>query len=183
MSPSIYTDRLELTPMTPAFLQASLRGDLGTAEREIQLSIPSDWPDYPFVLELRLEQLAAEPELQPWLLRAISLRSSRQMAGYIGFHTAPGADYLKDWSPGGVEFGFRIFEPYRRQGYAREASLALMQWARDIHGVTSFVLSISPDNRPSQQLAAGLGFVRIGSHVDEIDGIEDVLVLNHPAMG
>jgi RimJ/RimL family protein N-acetyltransferase len=97
------------------------------------------------------------------------------MAGFIGFHTAPGADYLQPYSPEAVEFGFTVFPPYRRRGYAREASSALMQWAHQRHGVTRFVLTIRPDNNASQTLAASLGFVRIGSHVDEIDGLEDIL--------
>lgn len=51
-------------------------------------------------------------------------------------------------------------------------------WARDHHGVASFVLSISPGNQASQAPATGLGFTRVGGHVDELDGPEDVLVLD-----
>ena len=163
--------------MTPAFLRASLRGDLVEAEEHIGLRLPTTWPDIPAVLALRLEQLEGDPALQPWLLRAVGLRSSREMVGHIGFHTSPGAPYLEQWSPGGVEFGFGICREHRRRGYAREAAVALMQWARDHHGVTSFVVTISPSNEPSQRLASNLGFVRVGAHVDEVDGPEDVLVL------
>lgn len=99
------------------------------------------------------------------------------MIGHIGFHTAPGAEYLRSWSPGAVEFGFGVFSPYRRQGYAREASLALMRWAHSVHGVKKFVVSIGPDNIASQALAAQLGFNRIGSQMDELDGVEDILEL------
>jgi hypothetical protein len=35
-------------------------------------------------------------------------------------------------------------------------------------------MSIRPDNVPSQAVAAQLGFVRGGSHVDEVDGLEQV---------
>lgn len=104
------------------------------------------------------------------------------MVGHIGFHDKPGADYLREWNPGGVEYGFTIFPAHRRNGYAREASLALMQWARELHGVTGFVVTISPDNVASRALVAGLGFVRVGSHLDEVDGVEDVLVLNSTAV-
>jgi len=97
------------------------------------------------------------------------------MVGHIGFHAAPGAEYFRPFSPGAVEFGFTVFPDFRRQGYAREASLALMRWARQTHQVTKFVLSIRPDNAISQALAAQLGFVRVGTHLDEIDGLEDVL--------
>jgi len=175
---AIRTNRLDLIPMTPAFLRASLSGDLAEAGRHVGLTLPKTWPDIQPVLTLRLEQLESDPRLQPWLLRAIGLRSNREMVGHIGFHTSPGADYLEQWSPGGAEFGFTIFPPHRRKGYAREASLALMQWARAVHDVSSFVVTISPSNTPSLALVAGLGFVRVGAHLDEVDGPEDVLALN-----
>ena len=53
--------------------------------------------------------------------------------------------------------------------------MALMRWAHEDHGVTRFVLSIRPDNTASQNLAASLGFARIGSQRDEVDGLEDIL--------
>ena len=172
----IVSERLRLISMTPAFLRASLQGRLNEAEEELRLSLPAGWPgDAADVLSLRLAQLESKPVLQPWLLRAMVLREANNTIGHIGFHTAPGASYLEPYSPGGVEFGFTVYSPFHRQGYAREASLALMHWARSTHGVQKFVLTISPDNIPSQALAAQLGFIRIGSHVDEIDGLEDVL--------
>ena len=103
------------------------------------------------------------------------LRERGVMVGHIGFHTAPGAEYLRPYAPGGVEFGFTVFPAFRRQGYAREASRALMSWANQDYGVTRFVLTVGPDNVASQALAAQLGFVRIGSHIDEVDGLEDIL--------
>lgn len=174
---TLQSQRLDLIPMTPAFLRASLAGDLREAEEQIRATLPADWPCIRDVLLLRLQQLEADPTLQPWLLRAISLRECRTIIGYIGFHSAPGPEYLRLWSPDAVEFGFAIFPAHRRQGYAAEASRALMQWAHHVHGVTRFVMTIDPNNLPSQNLAASLGFKRIGSHVDEEDGIEDVLAL------
>jgi ribosomal-protein-alanine N-acetyltransferase len=176
MTSSIESERLALISMTPAFLRASLEGKLHEAEKQLGLGLPAEWPgEHVDVLSLRLKQLDEDPSLQPWLIRAMALRESRVMVGTIGFHSAPGADYLRRFSPEAVEFGFTVFPPYRRQGFAREASLALMRWARRTHGVKSFVLSIRPDNAPSRALAAQLGFVRIGSHLDEVDGLEDVL--------
>jgi len=172
----IYTERLVLVPMTPRFLRASLDGDLETAETEIGLSAPRAWPDVPDILVLRLWQLEADAELQPWLLRAMGLRSSGEMVGHIGFHAAPGAKYLEEWCPGGIELGFTVFRAHRRKGYAREASLSLMEFARQQSAVTGFVLSIAPGNLPSRSLAQSLGFSRVGSHLDEVDGPEDVFV-------
>ena len=175
MISSIHSERLDLVPLTPAFLRAMLGHDLAEAERTLGFPLPDGLLDSMDVMALRLEQLEADPSLQPWLLRALVLRDSQVMVGHIGFHTAPDAEYLQPYAPGGVEFGFTVYPPFLRQGFAREASKALMGWAHKMHGVTRFVMTIRPDNLPSQALAAGLGFMRIGSHIDEVDGLEDIL--------
>jgi len=172
----IQTERLDLISFTPAFMRASLRRDRAEAERLLGVPLPADWPgECERLLTMRLGQIDEDPAVGPWLVRAMVLRDERAMVGNIGFHTAPNPDYLLPYSPGAVEFGFSVDEPYRRRGYAREASLALMRWAHDVHGVTKFIMTISPENVASQSLAAGLGFVRIGSHIDEVDGLEEIL--------
>lgn len=172
---AIVTPRLELIELTPAFLRAGLAGDWEEASRVLGARVPPDAACFQDVMGLRLKQLEENPAAQPWLLRAIVRREAREMAGGIGFHTPPGADYLRAWSPEAVEFGFQVFPAHRRQGYAREAAVALMEWAHRTHQVTAFVLTIAPGNAASQTLAAQLCFRRIGSHMDEIDGEEDVL--------
>lgn len=173
----IHSERLDLIPLSPAFLRASLELDLAEATSLLGAELPAEWPDHPPLLRLRLKQLEAEPTLEPWLLRAMVLRSHRIMIGHIGFHEAPNPEHLREISPGAAEFGFSVYPPFRRQGYAREASIAIMDWARREQSVTRFILTIEPNNLPSQSLAAQLGFVRIGSHIDEVDGLEDILEL------
>ena len=173
-TPVISSKRLDLIPLTPAFLQAALRGDSTTAESLLGLAIPSEWFAEQRLIQLRLSDLQQNSALQPWLLRAIGLRHQHVMVGHIGFHTQPGADYLRELAPGGIEYGYTVFSAFRRQGYAREACEALMQWAYQEHQITRFVVSIRPDNIPSRRLAEQLGFKRIGSHVDEEDGLEDI---------
>jgi RimJ/RimL family protein N-acetyltransferase len=171
----VQTARLELRPMTPAFLRASLAGRPAEAAGLLGAALPAEWPGaWAGVLRYRLRQLEAEPALQPWLLRAMVLRNEQAMAGHIGFHDAPGAASLADFAPTGVEIGYSVFPAHQRRGYAHEAATGLMNWAGHVHGVTSFVLSISPDNLPSQALAAKLGFVRIGVQIDDEDGVEEV---------
>ena len=177
---TIRSERLDLIPMTPEFLEASLRSDVATAEVVLGSAVPPDWFAARDLIRLRLDGLREEPELLPWLLRAIVLRAERRMVGHIGFHTAPGADYLSDLAPDGVEFGYTVFAADRRRGYAREAALALMDWARTTHGVPCFVVSISPSNQASLGLARQLGFRQIGTHIDEEDGPEDVFELRQP---
>jgi 3-methyladenine DNA glycosylase/8-oxoguanine DNA glycosylase/RimJ/RimL family protein N-acetyltransferase len=177
MTALISSQRLDLIPMSPAFLEASLAGDEAGAASLLKLSIPADWFRKGELIKLRLEQLRREPALRPWLLRAIGLRQQKLMVGYIGFHTGPDPAYLRDIAPGAIEFGYTVFPAFRRQGYAREACAALMAWAFQEGHVRGFVVSIRPDNTASLGLAQSFGFKRIGSHMDEVDGLEDIYEL------
>ena len=181
----IYSPRLELISLSPDFLSASLRGDLESASRLIDLFIPRDWLDVKWLMELRLAKIRANPALEPWLMRAIGLRATRTMVGFIGFHTLPGAEYLNAYAPGSVEFGYTIFPDFRKNGYASEAAQALMDWATRQHGVRRFVVSISPGNEPSLRLARKFGFRKVGTVTDPEDGVEDVFLLevNSPPEG
>jgi ribosomal-protein-alanine N-acetyltransferase len=182
----IVSDRLNLVPMTPAFLEAALRGDSSVAEEILGFAVPSAWYEMRGHMEMRLDQLRQDPSLQPWLARAMVLRGQGMagpasvMVGHIGFHTGPNPEYLRELAPGAVELGYSVFPDYRRRGYAREAVQALMDWARREHGISRFVVSISPENGPSLALARGFGFQRIGSQVDEEDGPEDIFELRLP---
>jgi RimJ/RimL family protein N-acetyltransferase len=162
--------------MSPAFLDASFKGDLETASRLIGLEIPSDWLEAKWLIEMRLIKMRENPALEPWLLRAVGLRETKTMIGFIGFHTLPGAEYLNHYAPGSVEFGYTIFPDYRGKGYASEAAQALMDWANREHNVTRFVVSISPTNEPSLRLAKKFGFRKVGTVTDPEDGVEDVFL-------
>ena len=176
---SIHSPRLELIALSPDFLSASLRDDLEAASRIIGFSVPPDWLETKWLMELRLAKIRANPALEPWLLRAIGLRETRTMIGFIGFHTLPGPEYLNPYAPpGSVEFGYTIFPAYRKKGYASEAAQALMDWAAREHGVRRFVVSISPANEPSMRLARKFGFRKVGTVIDPEDGVEDIFLLD-----
>lgn len=174
MTAIIHSDRLDLIPLTPAVLRAMLAGNAGEAGRLLGLAAPAVLAQPRSVLEFFLQRLESDPALQPWSARTICLREAGIVIGDIGFHSAPGHESLASLSPGGVEFGYSVLESWRRQGIATEAAEALMRWARKVHGVTRFVVSISPNNLPSLGLVAKLGFRKIGSHIDEEDGPEDI---------
>ena len=131
---------------------------------------------------MRLRQLEADSSLQPWLLRAMAHPGAGRMVGHVGFHSAPGASYLENLGPTVVELGVSVFPEFQRQGFARESVLGLMQWARDVHGAGQFVASVGRTNEPSRSLFSDLGFRWFAEHVDEIDGVEDVLVLDVSAI-
>src|SRR4051812_19189628 len=170
MDEEIQSERLDLISLTPEFLRLSLDGDAAGASRLLQISLPEDWPgEHAWKMKLRFKQLENEPELQPWLVRAMRLRETGRLVGLIGFHGAPGVDYPCPVATDAAELGFSVFPDHRRKGYAREAAVALMRWESVQQGVTDFVMTIRPDNVASQALARGLGFVRRGFHIDDVD--------------
>lgn len=164
--------RLELVPMGVPLLTSLLDGDLRRAERLGGFRVPTDIVLTRGALVRRIQQLEDEPELLPWLLRAVVIRGSRTMCGRIGFHSAPGPEDLVDTAADGVELGYEIDPRFRRRGYAREAALTLMRWAYERHGQRCFVLSIAPTNTASLAMASAMGFRECGSRMDEEDGIE-----------
>jgi RimJ/RimL family protein N-acetyltransferase len=158
--------------MGPELLEALVAGDYAHAEHIGGFRI-SDYRMFSaWLLRMRLHQMQTNPDIQPWLLRAIVIRASHIMCGRIGFHSAPGPEDLRDVAPDGVEIGYAVGERFRRRGYAKEAAFTLMRWAFDIHQQPCFILSISPENDASLAMARSMGFTEIGSHIDEQDGLE-----------
>ena len=92
------------------------------------------------------------------------------MIGTIGFHGPPDAS-------GRLEIGYSVQSSYRRQGFAREAVRAMLDWAAAEHGIHQ-PSSISPTNEASLALTRDFGFRQTGEQMDEIDGLE--LVFRRP---
>ncbi|MEM7412209.1 MAG: GNAT family protein [Myxococcota bacterium] len=170
----ISTRRLRLRTLSPECLRASLSGDRPRAENLLGASLPGDWPDDPELLRIRLEQVEADPTWEPWLTRVMVLSSAQRVIGVIGFHGPPGGEWLRDFAPGGVEFGYSVYPEWRRQGFAREASQALMAWATLTAETTTFALSMSPKNEASVGLAKSLGFSKVGTWEHPARGTEHV---------
>ena len=177
---TIETPRLILRTLPPAALAALKIGDRAQASRLIGCDLAGFPDDQLSIADVRLKDLQADPDYLPWSLRVMALKPSLRFAGHFNFHTKPNADYLRELAPGAVEMGYFVLPEFRRQGLAEEAALGMMDWAARIHNVARFVVSISPDNAPSVAMARKLGFARIGSHIDEEDGYEDILARDGP---
>lgn len=177
----IETPRLLLRLLSPVALRAGLLGDLATVERSLGATVPTDLLDDLGALAFSQAQLEVDPGYLPWSARAMVLRESMSMIGRIRFHTRPDPDYLHIHARNAVEFGYDVFASHRRKGYAAEALAGTMSWAKATHGIGRFVLSISPANIPSRNLALKFGFVKVGAHDDPVDGTEDVYLLDSTA--
>jgi [ribosomal protein S5]-alanine N-acetyltransferase len=171
----IATPRLILRVLLPA-VDAALSGDVPEASRRLKAAIPDDLVQDPQVLKLARSRLAADSGYGPWAPRAMILRDANRMIGHIGFHTAPDPEYLHPFARAAVEVGYTVFEDWRRRGYAREALAAIMAWATREHGVSNFIASVSPDNLASLAVIRGFQFAKVGAHIDEEDGPEDIFL-------
>jgi [ribosomal protein S5]-alanine N-acetyltransferase len=161
--------------MTPEFLEALLDGRRVEAAAVLKVELPDEFPsegDKRF-LALRLRQMRENIRFQVWCPHAIVLGG--QMIGHAGYHGPPGINSLSD--PNAVEFGYRIFPPYRGRGYATEAARMLMDLAEQRADIRHFVLSVGPTNEPSLAIVRKLGFTQTGEHIDEEDGRELVFEL------
>lgn len=129
--------------------------------------IPADWPQVTeSVLRFRIRLARAHPDATPLLLLAMVLRADPEVVvGRLGFHGPVDDD-------GMLEIGYEVFPAHRRQGYAREAVVAMFRWAQRDPAVLRFRASVSPGNVPSRNLVTGLGFVEVGSQWDDEDGEE-----------
>jgi len=169
----IITPRLELVPLTPPLLRAVAGGELAEVERQLEAPVGAGWEEG-VPAQYRLEQLAADPSEQPWLVRAVLLQAPRRIIGSIGFHAPPD-------DRGRVEIGYDIVAGERRRGYAREAIHALLDWAWATGRARVCVASVSPSNGPSLALVRAFGFRHVGEQMDEIDGLEWVFERTLPA--
>ncbi len=179
--PTVRTDRLELVSLTPEVMEALVAGGKTDAGAAIGAAIPDDWPDDHDAgfLRLRLGQMRADSALQEWAVRAMVLADERALAGHIGFHGPPGINALR--REDAVEIGYTVFPDHRRRGLAVEAARGVIGWASGERGIRTFVASISPDNEPSLGVVRKLGFVHVGEHWDEHDGLEHEFLLELPA--
>lgn len=65
-----------------------------------------------------------------------------------------------------LELGYRIFAPWRRRGYGREAVAAVMDYSREVLE-TNLCALIGAENEASRRMAEGLGFSLMGSAFTE----------------
>ena len=146
---TVETPRLRLILFDLKSFDCCLAGDRKGVWAKGGFEVAGEWLEEADYIRMRRGQLVADASYGPWCVRAVVLKETNKMVGQIGFHSPPGPPELCEIAPGGIEYGYRIYSPYRGRGYAKEAARGLMTWAVE-QGVTSFVVSIRPNNAPSQ---------------------------------
>jgi RimJ/RimL family protein N-acetyltransferase len=147
----ISTSRLNISPLARA--DAKQFSDY-RSDPEIARYQSWDTP-YSEAQALALIESQSGIELPPkgeWLQLAIHLRDSDAHIGDLALHT------LED--DGDFELGYTIAKAFQGQGYAREATAALIDFLIKNHGARRFIATPDSRNLPSIKLLISLGFVQ-----------------------
>jgi len=116
-------------------------------------------------LRFRIEQVRADPSVNPWLLRLAVLRDTDTIVGLGNFHGAPD-------DTGTIEIGYRVLPAFRRKGYGREIADTMWAFAARQPEVKVLRASVAPDNDASLAIVRRAGFRQVGEQIDPVDGME-----------
>lgn len=149
----IQTERLILSVLLPAEIEALLAGDVQHVECVTTFRYPPDDPNRGVDLNWHLQALRADYNELPWRIRVIVERSSNTVIGSINLKGPPD-------ERGDVEIGWGMNDGARGKGYATEAAAAVLQWAFEQPSVGSMSATIPDDHTASQRIAQRLGLSR-----------------------
>lgn len=167
--PVIETPRLELHHLSPEAIielfekkQDVIALAEGTFTNPHQVLVKNSGP-----LAWRVPQVKEDPSVNKWFVRYIVLKESREIVGSISFHGIPDND-------GMMEIGLGIEEPFRGNGYAKEALIGMWSWVCGFPEVKTLRYTVSPENLPSIAVINYFGFEYKGQQMDDIDGPENI---------
>jgi RimJ/RimL family protein N-acetyltransferase len=159
--------KVRIVHLTGPVFRALAAGDIAAANAlsPVPLSASFADPGWRGVWKRRSQQVDEDPASAAWVTGVIWDEQRQLAVGRAGYHGPP--------DPAGmVEIGYAVIPDYRRRGYARAALEALLGRAAREPDVQSVRVTISPDNRPSYELASQYGFTEVGEQWDDEDGLE-----------
>jgi [ribosomal protein S5]-alanine N-acetyltransferase len=158
------TERLRLIPGTRDILEADLQGR-SQLQAVIGVRVPENWPPQFYdqdAIDYTLRILNSRERAADWPLYYIELCDEKPAAliGIAGYKSPPGED-------GTVEIGYSILAQYQRNGYATEASQALVNAAFRDPGVTCVAAETYPILVPSVRVMEKCGLELVGPGSEE----------------
>lgn len=111
-----------------------------------------------------LKRLQSATEPDPWSWGFAVVDQENRVIGMAAFKAAPDADRT-------VEIAYGISPAYQGRGYATEAALGLIQFARESGRVSRVCAHTLPTNDPSKRVLEKCGFKLIGEVMDPEDGL------------
>jgi RimJ/RimL family protein N-acetyltransferase len=110
-----------------------------------------------------LKRLQSATEPDPWLWGFAVVDCQNKVIGMAAFKGAPDADRT-------VEIAYGISPAYQGRGYATEAALGLIQFARDSGRVSRVCAHTRPTNDASIRVLEKCGFTLVGETAEIQDG-------------
>jgi [ribosomal protein S5]-alanine N-acetyltransferase len=172
----LYTDRLELLPITLPMVEAVLDGRRDDAEALAGVRFPAAWPGRALVeraFACPLARLRDDPASYLWGGRLLVARASpsgdraRVVVGSVVLDGKPDAS-------GTVEIGYGIEAGSQGKGYATEGTRAVVDWAlaqADVERVTAATLAW---HAASRRVIEKIGMREAGTRPHDLFG--DLLV-------
>ncbi len=166
---TLFTPRLELRPVTLAFVEAVLADRRDEVARLCGAKLPPAWPGRALIeraFSASIEAIQKDPEHRLWGDRILLTREGhgeRRLVGSVVFHGSP-----RDG--GVVEVGYGVEDASQGQGFATEATRVQVDWALTQPGVRRIEATTPPWHQASVRVLEKAGFRR--------DGLEE-----HPFLG
>jgi RimJ/RimL family protein N-acetyltransferase len=163
----LFTQRLELRPITIGVVEAVMQGDRARVEEIAGARLPDAWPGRALIeraFSVSLDAIRADPDKRLWGDRLMITREDEaRIVGSIVFHGRPGEDGL-------CEIGYGVEEASQRQGYATEAVDAAVRWALAQRETRVVQAATFGWHVPSLRVLAKTGFVQAGTRDHETLG-------------
>jgi RimJ/RimL family protein N-acetyltransferase len=177
--PVLTTERLRLVPITLEILEAVLDHDKPRAEALLGGAVfPGEWPNDDLVARAfpySRNAIRAAPELRLWGDSFVIARDEPRVIGSVVFHGHPAGHASRystpvmpvksaadEGEPGVAEVAYGIEEGSRGQGYAIEATTALVEWALGQDGISAVQATTFPWHLASLGVINRLGMTRAG---------------------
>ena len=149
----IRTDRIDLLPATPVFVESLIAQEYVRAGNLLNAVVPTGWPHDEAArtgLPIHLQSMRENARERLWRIRLIVLRESRVVIGSVNLKGLP-----KD--NGDVEIGWGVSPEYQKRGIATEAARAAIEWAFSQEGARRVIATIPEDNVASIRVSRTLG--------------------------
>jgi RimJ/RimL family protein N-acetyltransferase len=155
---SIFTERLELVPITVELVHAVLANDRAACESLVDARFPDDWPGRVFVeraFTIDLEAVLAKPEVRLWGDRVLVTRHGpRSVVGSVIFHGKP-------LETGRASLAYGVERASQGRGYATESVRACVAWALEQGEVKAVEATTTPWHRASIRVLLKAGMRQI----------------------
>ncbi len=172
----LYTDRLELLPITLPMVEAVLDGRREEAESLAGVSFPAEWPGRALVeraFACPLARLRDDPASYLWGGRLLVARASASASGQRVVVGSVVLDGKPDAS-GTVEIGYGIEGRSQGMGYATEGTRAVVDWALAQINVARVTAATLPWHVASRRVIEKVGMHEAGTREHEMFG--DLLI-------